>query len=244
MQLKNKFIIGVAFALVGFMVSVQINASFKITNKNNLFAQTPQELMNDLKNLRDEKQILIEEFNDLNSRIQQYEEPKFSEGFETKTLKKSIAEKELLVGYREGIGPGIVVTIDNLPNYDPLHTEEYASMYSYTELVDLMLGIINVLNIDGAEAISINDQRYISTTGIYTKSNLIEINSAQVKLPLIIKAVGNSDSLEEALNMKFGIIWKAKEYYNLHIDVKKETDIIIPRYGKTIQHKYAKPLNN
>ncbi len=242
MQLKKGIIVGVAFALVGFIVSVQTNAGFKTIDKNKSFGQTPQELMNELKNLRDEKQILIKEFNDLNSRIQQYETSEFSKEFETKTLKKSIAEKELLVGYREGIGPGIIVTIDNLPNYDPLHTEEYASMYSYDELVDLILGIINVLNIADAEAISINNQRYISTAGIYTKSNLIEINSVPIKLPLIIKAVGNSDSLEKTLNMKFGLVWNAKKHYNLQIDVKKETDIIIPRYGKIIKHEYARPL--
>jgi len=112
-------------------------------------------------------------------------------------------------------------------------------MYNY----DILLGVINKLNGAGAEAISINDQRYTSTTEIYYTSNSVLINSVPTVPPFTIKAVGDVESLEAALNMRFGIAEEMRELYNLQVNIKKETNVVIPRYNKTTNFQHAKPIN-
>ncbi len=57
------------------------------------------------------------------------------------------------------------------------------------------------------------EQRYfllmikdISITEIYYKTNTIQVNSVPVAFPFTIKAIGNSDALEEGLNIKWLVI--------------------------------------
>lgn len=242
MQFKKKFIIFIVFILLGFAMSMQYNTSTKIINKDFTSTHNSQRLINELKNLRKSKEILNEELAELNRLINQYEISESREEQIVRNLKNDISNQELLIGYRESTGPGIIITIENLPYYDTFYTEEDIDLYSREIILKLILGIINVLNISGAEAISINDQRYISTTEIYYKSNAIQINSVPVTFPLTIKAIGNSNDLESALNIKHGLIWDATEYFNFQIDTRKEKDITIPKYNKIIQYQYAKPL--
>ena len=62
--------------------------------------------------------------------------------------------------------------------------------------------MISVLNAADAEAISINDQRYTSHTEIVRAGNHIEINGVSTNSPIIIKAIGNADTLESALAIR------------------------------------------
>jgi uncharacterized protein YlxW (UPF0749 family) len=55
--------------------------------------------------------------------------------------------------------------------------------------------------------------------------------------------VGDVESLEAALNMRFGIAEEMRELYNLQVNIKKENNIVIPRYNKTTNFEYAKPID-
>src|SRR5690606_28637574 len=109
-------------------------------------------------------------------------------------------------------------------------------------LTDILLYLINILNSAGAEAIAVNEQRYIATTEINYMLNGLYINSSLTPSPIEIIAVGNSDTLYNALNLSFGLIWEMDRegYFKTHI--KKQNNIVVPRYNKTINYKYAKPI--
>jgi len=55
--------------------------------------------------------------------------------------------------------------------------------------------IINDLKNSGAEAISINDQRIVSTTAIICSGSVVTINGVKLNSPFEIKAIGNKSSL-------------------------------------------------
>lgn len=243
MRFKRGLIVGITFAVVGFMVSIQYNMSIKFMNKNTSLTQMQQELISELKNLREIKNISNEELNDINRSLEEYEIDKINKNSEIKELKDNTTKYKLLVGYIEGNGPGIIITIENQPIYDIFNPKEDISVHDNDSLVNLIMTIINVLNISGAEAISINNQRYVSHTEIYHKYNSIYINSVPVALPLTIKAIGNDEVLEKALNIEYGVIWEARKYYDFHINLQKSTNITIPRYNRNIQYKYAKPVD-
>ena len=235
-DLRGKIAFGVLCAILGFIISLQ----FKTVRGNTgglLSTQKAQQLALELKELRTEKTALMEELTEWEIRLKEYEISEADESFIIKNLNKDLERYQIISGYKTVGGPGIIITIDDPIQEYPGQSNESFIMYNY----DLLLGIVNKLNGAGAEAISINDQRYTSATEIYYTSNSVLINSVPTIPPFIIKAVGNPESLEAALNIRFGIVQEMREMYNLQVTIKKENNIVIPRYNKTINFRYAKP---
>lgn len=235
---KGKIALGVLCAILGLVISLQ----FKTVKGNTgglLSTQKAQQLGLELKELRREKTTLMEELTEWEIRLKEYEMSEADESFIIKNLNKDLEKYQIISGYRTVEGPGITITIDDPIQEHPRQSGDSFIMYNY----DLLLGIVNKLNGAGAEAISINDQRYTSTTEIYYTSNSVLINSVPAIPPFIIKAVGNPESLEAALNMRFGIAQEMREMFGLQVNIKKEENVVIPRYNRTTNFKYAKPLD-
>ena len=101
-----------------------------------------------------------------------------------------------------------------------------------------MLVIVNALKIAGAEAISINDQRIVPTTGIICGGNIIDINQEKVGAPFVIKAIGLPEQLA-ALSRPGGYLETLKGY-SIGVELKKSNNITIPKYSGTLTYNYAK----
>ncbi len=135
-------------------------------------------------------------------------------------------------------GPGILVTIK-----DPVVKDEYEQdfsviMYNY----ELMLNLVNKLKEAGAESVSINEQRIAATTEITIAGSNVNINGTPTAPPYYVKAIGNPDTLHDAINIRSGIVETMKMKYNLIVTTEKKDNIVIPRYTGTIKFKYAKPV--
>ena len=101
-----------------------------------------------------------------------------------------------------------------------------------------ILGVINELKNAGAEAISINDQRVVSTTSLTCEGNIININGEKISSPFVIKAIGSSIYMNSALTRAGGTI----EYLNRYIQasVKTSNNITIGKYTGVLNPKYIK----
>ena len=89
--------------------------------------------------------------------------------------------------------------------------------------------LVNELNAAGAEAISINGQRIISSTAIRCVGPVIQVNGIKVAAPFSIKAIGNAKYLESALNIKGGLV-DSFEVYGIKIKISTEDSITISKY--------------
>ena len=101
-----------------------------------------------------------------------------------------------------------------------------------------LLSIVNDLKYAGAEAISINDQRLVSTTAIVCDGNVIQINGQKVGAPFEIKAIGLSEQLA-ALSRPGGYLSILQDY-GIGTEVVKSKNITIPKYAGSINYKYLK----
>ena len=103
-----------------------------------------------------------------------------------------------------------------------------------------VLSVINELKNAGAEAISINDQRIIPTTGIICGGNIIDINDEKVGAPFEIKAIGLPEQLA-ALDRPGGYLELLRSY-SVEAKLEKSNSITIPKYTGTMTYEYAKPV--
>ena len=132
------------------------------------------------------------------------------------------------MGLTDVEGPGIIITIteDNVED----------DRITYEDL----LVIVNALKGAGAEAISINGHRILTTTYIFDigDSEYTRVNGERVLPPYIIKAIGNQTYLESALFGKGGYVDELKKY-GFNVTIEKYNNIFIEKYNDgVIKSKY------
>lgn len=238
-NIKGQLAVGIVCLVLGLVLSLQ----FRSIQGNNYLegispTQKAQELAAELKKIREEKQQLINEVILLESKIKEIEESESKEDVLVKNISAELEKYKIISGLRSVKGPGVVVVVDDPPKDPEAISDGSFIMYNY----DLLLSLVNKLNEAGAEAISINEQRIVSRTEISLAGNNVNINSVPTAPPFVIKAIGNKDTLESTLNIRFGIVYTMREQFNLQVSVKKQDEIIIPKYNGIIRLRVAKPL--
>lgn len=235
MTIKDKVIIGIVCLVLGVILSIQ----FRIVQGNKITLMPNQkstELSNELKKVQDEKESLLRELARLEQQLTDFQSSASKENVLIKNLNEELDRYKIIGGFKDVKGPGIVVTLDNPPK-DANFNADVNIVYEY----ELLLGLINELNAAGAEAVSINDQRLISTSEIRAAGNAININATPQKPPFIVKAIGNKDTLEGAVNQVFGIVSILRDHRYL-VSVHKQDDLSIGKYKDVVKLKYAQPV--
>lgn len=149
---------------------------------------------------------------------------------------EELKKNNILIGLTDVSGEGVIVTLKDNPNVSADSTILDPSM-AIVHFGDI-LGMVNELKNAGAEAISINDQRIVSTTSITCEGNVINVNGEKISSPFVIKAIGSSIYMHSALARPGGTI----EYLNRYIQasVKQSNNITIKKYTGVINPKYVK----
>lgn len=104
---------------------------------------------------------------------------------------------------------------------------------------------MNELNAADAEAISINDIRLTSRSGIRSAgSNTIVINNERISptARVVIKAIGNKKLLEGAINFPGNIPSKLQKTCDVTYEMKD--DIVVKKTNETQQFQYVKQVDN
>ena len=153
------------------------------------------------------------------------------------------------------IGPGIgtmtqylcetaraVVAVEIDTNLIPILKDTLAVYNNVDVLNEDILKVINELRAAGAEAISLNDQRLISTSEIRCAGPTISVNNTRVAAPFVIKAIGNAKSMEDAIKMRGGVA-ETLSVWGIQVDIKKDNNIVIPAYKGATEFKYVTAIS-
>jgi uncharacterized protein YlxW (UPF0749 family) len=233
---RGKIAIVLVSILLGIILAIQFKTVNKTVGEGVLPTQRAQQLAIELKKVQEERDSLAKALNEAESKIKQYEKGEADNDVFVENLYKDLEKYRMLAGYVDLEGPGIILEIK-----DPPVDVQYGIDYSIVDDIDLILQTISVLNAAQAEAISINDQRYTSFTEVVRAADHIEINGVSINSPIVIKAIGDPETLESALSIKRGIVWTLR-YYNYEVNLRKENNIKIPKYRKLVEFVYSKPV--
>ena len=229
----------IALTLVSLFLGIILSVQFKTINKTVgegvLPTQRSQQLAVELKKAQSERDAQSNTIEELEAKIKQYEKVEVDKNVYAENLYNDTMKYRMLAGYLDLEGPGIVMEIN-----DPPVDLQYGSEYTIVDDLELILQLISILNSADAEAISINDQRYTAFTEIERAGNHIEINGVSTNSPIIIKAIGNSQTLESALSFKGGIVDTFRSYDYL-VQVNQEVKVVIPKYRKIKEFIYSNP---
>ncbi|MDF2865595.1 MAG: hypothetical protein K0R72_404 [Clostridia bacterium] len=101
-----------------------------------------------------------------------------------------------------------------------------------------LLTVVNELKAAGAEAISINGQRVIATSAIRCAGPIIQVNYQRVAAPFTVKAIGNAQYLESAINIKNGVADLLREI-GIGVKITREKDIKIQKFDGALNFENA-----
>ena len=232
-NIKYQIAVAVVCMVLGVMVSVQFRTVKQGVGPVSEYRA--RELAAQLKKVREENVKLQNVKNDYESKIKEFEDTASQGSIYAKILKEELDQARILAGIEDVEGPGITVVVDDLKFSEKVNYP----LISYSMLLELL----NELNAAGAEAVSINDQRIISTTEIRQIGGIhININTVSFAPPFVFKAIGDPKTLEAALRLREGIVEKL-ENSGVAVTITQEQLIKIHKYNGVIQRKYAKVIN-
>lgn len=136
-------------------------------------------------------------------------------------------------------GPGVSITIDDSKR----QTKPGENPNLYLIHDDDILKVINELWAAGAEAISINEQRLIASSEIRCAGPTLSVNNTRYSPPYEIKAIGDPNTLENALKMRGGVV-ETLQFWGIQITIKKQESQIVPAYKGAFHFEFAKPIKD
>lgn len=239
MKIKKELVaLLIVSTFLGMILSIQFKTVNRTLGEGVLPVHRSQQLANELRKLQVDRDALLNQVDQLESKIKQYEEAEIDNDVYAENLYRDAMKYRMLAGYVEVQGPGIILEIN-----DPPSDLQFGDGFSIVDELDLVLQIVSILNAADAEAISINNQRYTAFTEIVRAGNHIEVNGISTSSPIIIKAIGNSETLESALMIKRGIVWQLRNY-NYLVHLSQNQNVVIPRYRRAKDFIYATPVEN
>ena len=224
-----------ALALVCIVLGVMLSIQFKTVNTGigPVSENRARELASQLKKVKDERDNLLNIKSDLDNKIREYENQASTGSVSARMLKIELDNARIIAGLEDVEGPGIIITLDDLMFGETVGFP----LISH----DRMLLLVNELNAAGAEAISINDQRLISSTEIRQAGTHVNINTVEFAPPFIFKAIGDPKTLEGAIMMRGGIIEDIQSS-EIAVTVTPEENIKILKYNGVIERKFSKVI--
>lgn len=225
--MKKNITMIISIGCVSLILTMLMFTQFKTVDETDIMAietMRETELRTELASWKEKYDAIDTEIQERELRISEYKNELNNDANSTELLSNEVKEAETYLGYRDVYGEGIVITLSDLD-----------SPVDYQQLLEL----VNELKNAGAEAISINGQRIVSTSYISLINNsIILIDDVKTASPYEIKAIGDKKYLESALTIKGGYI--DREKVSIKIDYKIEDNIVIPKYDGEISLKYSK----
>lgn len=219
------FSIGIAAFLLVAMITAQVTTMSK--SEAILEGKRESELADSLVSLQRDYDELKEKYEESQEIVEEYQTNSSTNDSLIASMKSQIDTLGLLAGTTDVQGEGIIITLYDGNTSDSLvHDSD-------------LLTVINELRVAGAEAISVNENRIITTSAIRCVGSVVQVNYQKVAAPFVIKAIGNAQYLESAMTIKNGVV-DVLNGYGLKVTLTRESNIEIPKYQGTLTFNFAK----
>lgn len=230
------------FFLIWFVLGILLTVSFYAHRRIEAYPATPRKkiLISTIKELENERNSLRKEMLTLRLELSEYEKKAAADEGVLNSFSRKLNRLELAAGLTAVQGAGITITLGDSPTVPPNKNPNDYIIHD----TDIRL-LVNALWLAGAEAISVNGQRLVSSSAIRCAGTTVLVNSTRLATPYVIKAVGKPDVLSEALKEDKEAWRLLNDYakaYNLLANVEQKIEVLIPAYKGTPAVQFAKPV--
>jgi len=154
-----------------------------------------------------------------------------------------VAGLQEVSGLTPSRGPGVRVTLTDAPRSVDVPGLDPNVLVVHQQDIQ---AFVNALWSGGAEAVSLQGQRLISTTGIKCVGNTVVLDGVPYSPPYVIEAIGDSAQLNQALD-ESPEVFIYRDYvqqYELGLETETLSDIAMKAYGGTVGLSFARALTD
>lgn len=234
--MNNKIKIAILYGVMCFLLALGISIQFKtVQSSGTEVAKTTKE--NELRdNVLEMKEKYEKRYKVLEAKEKELD-TLISNASNNDSNSSELSEQLDRINSEIGLtalsGEGLIITLED----GPVETSSSSIRDTVVHDQDL-IAVVNDLCTAGAEAISINGQRIVSSTAITCIGNVIKINDEKIGTPFEICAIGSKSRLYGAMTMN-GRTLKNREREGIKVSVKKSDSVLVPRYDGIISFEYA-----
>lgn len=156
-------------------------------------------------------------------------------------LSGRLAEAGSAAGLDSVTGPGVTVTLTDAPaSVQPPGVDEDLLIVHQQDIQ----AVVNVLWASGAEAMTIQGQRVVSTTGIKCVGNSVVLHGTPYAPPYVISAIGDPVRMAAGLTDSnyLRIYRQYVEAYHLGYNQRREDALLLPGYRGSVDLQHARPV--
>ncbi len=226
--------------LFSFLLTLQLR-SVKINTRitSDAAAMRATELQYKLMQKTEENEALAKQLLEYKDELQHFRDEASKSGDLSEVLEQQLTKVEIVAGITDVTGPGLEITMEDSKitvDTDPGVLSEEVYIIHDSDI----LMVINELRDAGAEAISLNGERLLATSEIRCAGSIVSVNNNRYASPYVIKAIGNSQNLESALNLRGGVKDSLAQW-GIYLEIEKKDSLTINGYKGAVQFKYAVP---
>lgn len=162
---------------------------------------------------------------------------------EVTEVQRRVEELRGPAGFEEVRGPAITVVLSDAPKDEITRAVEKGQVTADQLVVHQqdIQAVVNALWSGGAEAMTLQKQRVISTTGIKCVGNTVVLQGVPYAPPYEITAIGDLNALQAALDSS-DYIKGYRTYVDTHhlgYEVSTDDDVVLPAYTGSSDLRYA-----
>jgi len=233
----------IIFAIMSMALTYGICIQMKTVNNNGTTVNLTEQqsaLKSEILKTSEKYDNLFEELDRLEEELEKVRANSTSSNSELAILEESIKEKNLALGLTEVTGTGIKIVLND--GNAATITNPFISVSDLLVHDGDLINVVNELFNSGAEAVSVNGQRIVSTTSIECDGNVIKVNGTKIGAPFEITAIGYPEQLA-GIGRPGGTI-ELLESRGVIVTLNKQNSVTIPKYSGTIKFNYANTVTN
>lgn len=163
---------------------------------------------------------------------------------EARELRRRVESLEEPAGLQPHSGPGLTITLSDAPE-EVINSTSRDLNLLVVHQQDIQ-AVVNALWQGGAEAMTIQGQRVITTTGIKCEGNAVMLQGVAYAQPYVISAVGEPAALEAAVLQDDYVAGyraaAAEPDISVGWEMRTEERLELPAYEGLTDLQYAEPL--
>lgn len=223
----KKYVLMFIFIVFGLLTTVQFRSILNNNRNKPSIAYEIESLMKELDSEIATGNSLREEIEFNTKKIESIYKT-FANGNDDGQLIEQWEMAKLHAGLTEVTGNGVIITLNDAEERNPIKAEW--SLLHDSDIFE----VVNELKIGGAQAISINNERVISTTEVVCAGPTIRVNRNRYAVPYEIKAIGDPKRLYSTF-IESGI-YSTLKWLEIRVEIKEAKDIVIPKYNGNVDN--------
>ena len=215
-------------------ICVQINTIEEATSTVGTTLRDNSGLRDELLSVQAKYQSLYNELEEREKNLEETRQKAANNNESDAKNEEQIKNNQKLLGLTEVSGQGLIIRLDENREVD---SNQVLNINGYLVHEEDLLYIVNELFNAGADAVSINDQRIVSTTSILCDGNIIRVNGEMIGVPITIKAIGYPERLDGALTRPGGYL-EVMANDGVIVSVERSENINISKYNGVYAYEY------